>query len=58
MISKAFNYVDKNGQLLLVGQPKINSILRLKDPLKLLIHLQTILKFLPLMVVYLNLKNI
>jgi len=35
IISKAFNYVDKNGQFLLVGQPKKNSILRLKDPLKL-----------------------
>ncbi len=34
-MEKGFNQLNKNGRLILVGQPKINSILRIKNPLRL-----------------------
>ena len=35
IISNAFDRVKKNGKLILIAQPKINSLLKIKDPLKL-----------------------
>jgi S-(hydroxymethyl)glutathione dehydrogenase/alcohol dehydrogenase len=35
IMSLAFDFVDKNGDLMLVGQPKKNSILKIKNPLRL-----------------------
>jgi Zn-dependent alcohol dehydrogenase len=35
IMSLAFDFVDKNGDLMLVGQPKKNSILKIRNPLRL-----------------------
>ena len=35
VMSEAFNCVDKNGKLVLVGQPKKNDVLKIIDPIKL-----------------------
>jgi S-(hydroxymethyl)glutathione dehydrogenase/alcohol dehydrogenase len=35
IMSVAFDHVDKNGTLIFVGQPRKNSTLKIKDPLKL-----------------------
>lgn len=34
-IQNGFDFLNKNGKLILVGQPKLNSVLRLKNPLRL-----------------------
>ena len=34
-IEKGFDFVNKNGKLILVGQPKLNSLIKIKNPLRL-----------------------
>tara|TARA_B100001250_G_scaffold366167_1_gene347394 strand:- start:194 stop:1243 length:1050 start_codon:yes stop_codon:yes gene_type:complete len=34
-IEKGFDFVNKDGKLILVGQPKLNSLIRIKNPLRL-----------------------
>ncbi len=34
-IEQGFDFVNKNGKLILVGQPKINSLIKIKNPLRL-----------------------
>ena len=34
-MQNGFDFLNKNGKLILVGQPKLNSVLRLKNPLRL-----------------------
>ena len=35
VMGEAFNYVSKNGKLIFVGQPKKNSVLKIKNPIRL-----------------------